>query len=152
VHDVDLAAYLTGGPVELRNVSGVARAGGEDQAELTVVAASGARVRLRVDRLAPLRERTIHLLTPTEEFVGNLLEPRLFRRPRTGGEESEIALTRVEPLAAQAQAVSRSLDGELSAGVATGADGARALSIVLSAAEALREGTLASCRSVSEAS
>jgi predicted dehydrogenase len=153
VHDVDLAAYLTGGPVELRNVSGVRRAGDEDQAELTVVAKTGATVRIRADRLAPRRERTIHLLTPTEEFVGDLLEPRLFRRPRRGGQATEVALSVAEPLVAQAQAVSLELDGESSAGAATGADGARALAIVVSAVEALRDGgDLASSRRVSEAS
>ncbi len=152
VHDVDLAAYLTGGPVELRNVSGVAGTRDEDQAELTVVSTRGVLVQLHVDRLAPLRERTIRLLTPTDEFAGNLLEPRLLRRPRGGGEETEVPLAMTEPLAAQAHAVSRALDGDLSAGVATGTDGADALSIVLSAAEALREGTPASCQWVSEAS
>jgi predicted dehydrogenase len=152
VHDVDLAAYLTGGPVELRNVSGVARTADEDQAELTVVAATGAAVRLRVDRLAPRRERTLHLLTSTEEFVGDLLVPRLSRRPRGGGVEIEVPLSTTEPLVAQARAVSRALDGEPSGGAATGADGAHALSIVLSAAEALHSGNTASCRRVSEAS
>jgi predicted dehydrogenase len=151
VHDVDLAAYLTGGPVELRNVSSVVRTGDEDQAELNIVAATGAAVRLRVDRLAPRRERTIHLLTSTEEFVGNLLEPRLFRRPRGGGEPTEVALPTGEPLAAQAKAVSRALDGEPSAGAATGTDGAHALTIVLSASQAMREGTVRPL-TVSEAS
>jgi len=152
VHDVDLAAYLTGGPVKLRNVSGALRTGEEDQAELTVVAAMGAAVRIRVDRLAPHRERTIHLLTQTEEFIGDLLEPRLFRRPRGGEVATEVALPRTEPLAAQAQAVSRALDGEPQAGVATGTDGAHALSIVLSAAQSLRDGNLAARGRVSEAS
>jgi predicted dehydrogenase len=152
VHDVDLAAYLTGGPVELRNVSGVVRTGYEDQAELTVTASTGASVRLRVDRLAPRRERTIHLFTSTEEFSGNLLEPKLFRRRRGGEEETEVPLPMAEPLTAQADAVARALDGDPSAGVATGADGAHALSIVLAAAERLREEPVSSCRSVSEAS
>lgn len=153
VHDVDLSAFLTGGPVELRSVSGAPRTGDEDQAELTAVAATGAAVQIYLDRLAPRRERTIHLVTSTEEFVGDLLEPRLFRRPRRGGEVTEVALRTTEPLTAQAQAVSRALDGESSAVVATGADGAHALSIVLSASEALRgRNPLASCHSVFEAS
>jgi predicted dehydrogenase len=152
VHDIDLAAYLTGGPVELRSVSGVLQASCEDQAELIVAATTGATVRLRVDRLAPRRERTIHVLTPTEEFVGNLLEPRLFRRPRGGNRETEVQLATAEPLSAQADAVARALDGDTSAAVATGADGAHALSIVLAATERLRQETVSSCRSVSEAS
>jgi predicted dehydrogenase len=142
VHDVDLAAYLTGSELELRAVSGApgkeGHRRGETRAELTLSTATGAVARLTSDREAARRERTIELAVEREVFEGNLLVPRLFRRPRGGGPRTEVELAGVEPLAEQARAIAAALAGEPSSAVATGSDGARAVAITLQARDRLR--------------
>jgi UDP-N-acetylglucosamine 3-dehydrogenase len=145
VHDVDLVAYLTGAALELRAVSGLpgrdGGRGGEACAELTLSAATGAVAHLAVDREAPRRERTIELVTHRDVFEGNLLVPRLFRRPRSGGARTEVELARVEPLAEQARAIAEAMgQGHGPSRVASGADGARALAMALQARDWLRAG------------
>jgi predicted dehydrogenase len=144
VHDVDLVAYLTGGGVALRAAAGVrpSPAADRDRAELALESASGAVARLTADRRAPVRERTIELVTAHEVFEGDLLKPRLERRPRTSalgeGPRGEVVLTQAAPLAAQARAIAMALDGREQPRAATGGDGARALALVLEAGQALR--------------
>jgi UDP-N-acetylglucosamine 3-dehydrogenase len=151
VHDVDLVSYLTHSSVSLREVSGGSSLGGEDEAKLTLLAATGAVCKVAVDRAAPERERTIEIVTRTCVFEGDLLAPRLVRRPRGGGAGSEIELSNFEPLAAQALALREALDGVGPPRVATGADGARALALVLEARLRLRAEWVPE-RRVSEAS
>jgi UDP-N-acetylglucosamine 3-dehydrogenase len=133
VHDVDLASYLLGASVTLRSVSGVAGCGDANRAELTLTAANGVITRIVADRTAVRRERTIELTTRSEVFEGDLLVPFLRRRPRAGGALDAVELSPIEPLAAQAYAVAVALDGDRSPGVATGAEGARALALVVEA-------------------
>jgi predicted dehydrogenase len=139
VHDVDLVSYLTGAPVELRDVSGISIGNQEDRALLTLVAATGATARIIADRVAPLRERTIKLATRDEVFEGDLLVPRLVRRPRGArGPSIRVPLASVEPLVEQARAVGLALDGGGLRGLASGAEGARALAVALEARHRLR--------------
>jgi predicted dehydrogenase len=155
VHDVDLAFYLTGAPVFLREVSRALGSDEVDRAELTLRAKNGALVRIAVDRTAPRRERTIELRTRREVFEGDLLTPCLYRRPRGGGPRTVVDVTNVEPLVAQARAISETLDGARSTGssgsVASGADGARALALVVEARRRIQADWVAEPR-VSEAS
>jgi UDP-N-acetylglucosamine 3-dehydrogenase len=139
VHDVDLVSYLTGAPVELRKVSGMPSGNDDDRAELTLIAATGAVAQVIADRIAPRRERTIELATRNEVFEGDLLVPRLVRRPRgVGGPRTPVELVSIEPLAEQARAVALALDGGGSRWAATGVDGARALAVALEARQRLR--------------
>jgi predicted dehydrogenase len=151
VHDVDLASYLTGAPVALREVSGAPGRDDENRAELTLRAAHGALTRIAVDRAAAKRERTIELVTGRDVFEGNLLVPCLHRRPLGGGPRSEVALPSVEPLVAQARAIALALDGAQPQGVATGSDGARALALVVEARRKMQSAWAPESR-VSEAS
>src|SRR5215472_8220985 len=109
VHDLDLAAYLTGGPLEVREACGEPDA----WARLSLVASSRAAVRIYVDRTARARERTIRVDTESALFQGDLLLPRLVRVDRASGEVEEIALCSEEPLAAQALAVADGLEGRV---------------------------------------
>jgi UDP-N-acetylglucosamine 3-dehydrogenase len=140
VHDVDLVAHLTGSALELRAVTGVIRREDEVRAEVSLVTAKGAAARLMADREAARRERTIELVTDREVFEGDLLVPRLYRRPRGGGRRTEVDLALVEPLAEQAREVAAAIDGQRPPRIATGADGARALALALRARDWLREG------------
>ncbi len=133
VHDIDLVALLGGGPATLRRAEG-----NDARALLTLQAASGALARVRVDRNAPVRRRAITLATATHVYEGDLLAPRLLVTPRSGGRAELVPLHLVEPLLAQAEALHDALAGRPSV-VATGMDGARALSIAERAAR-LTEG------------
>jgi predicted dehydrogenase len=126
VHDIDLAALLGGVPVMLRRAEG-----NDARAMLTLQTAHGALVRVRVDRDAAVRRRSITLTTPDEIYEGDLLEPRLRVAKRGGGPMCDIPLDRTEPLAAQATAVHAALVGrpDPSPRVATASDGAAALEI-----------------------
>jgi UDP-N-acetylglucosamine 3-dehydrogenase len=157
VHDVDLVSYLTRSSVSLYAASALPHGDDQDGAELSLVAASGAVTQVVLDRAAPSRERTIELVTHAEVFEGDLLCPRLVRRPRAGGPRSEVELRKVEPLVEQACAVALALEGRGRASswgdtpgpVASGFDGARALALALEARRQLRR----QCESrVSEAS
>jgi UDP-N-acetylglucosamine 3-dehydrogenase len=151
VHDVDLVSHLTDSSVTLRDVSGVPTGNEEDRAALTLVAASGALARVIADRVAPCRERTIELSTRDEVFEGNLLVPRLVRRPRGArGPRTPVDLPSIEPLVEQARAVALALDGRGSRRVATGVDGASALAVALDARQRLQ--AVSAQRGVSEAS
>jgi UDP-N-acetylglucosamine 3-dehydrogenase len=128
VHDIDLVALLGGGPATLRRAEG-----NEARALLTLQAHNGALARVRVDRNAPVRKRALTLTTADHVYEGDLLAPRLIVTPRSGGKSEEISLDPCEPLLAQARALHDALHG-LPATLATGLDGARALSIAERAA------------------
>jgi predicted dehydrogenase len=140
VHDVDLVSHLTGAVVELRGVSGTWRGNEEERASLNLVTTTGAVARVIADRTAPRRERTIELVTRDEIFEGDLLVPRLVRRPCSAtGPRTPVELESIEPLAEQARAVALAVCGLHSRRMATGVEGALALAIALQARQRLRE-------------
>ncbi len=126
VHDLDLAAYITGGPVTLREAGGCRDA----WARLVLESARGAAARVYVDRTGATRKRSLEVTTDRELLSGDLLAPRLFRTCLRTGRTSEVPLATEEPLAAQALAVASAMDGRPGKQVATGLDGARALALV----------------------
>jgi predicted dehydrogenase len=121
IHDVDLAAYLAGGPPVL-----VRAEGDTNRAELAL-AIGAARATVTVDRTAPERRRAVRLTTADAVYDGDLLTHRLTRL--AGGRRESIPLADDEPLAAQLEAVHAAIGGELTA-AATGEDGAHALFVV----------------------
>ncbi len=128
IHDIDLAAYLCGSNVELRRADG-----DEARATLAVSTARGAVARIHVDRLAPVRRRTVRVTTTNAVYEGDLLAPSLARRPLRGGNLEVIAVDTGEPLTEQARAMYDALSGRKT-GIATGLDGARALQVAERAA------------------
>src|SRR5262249_10293041 len=68
VHDFDLAAYLGGGPLELRGA-----VGGADLAQVVFETAEGAAGHLYVDRTAPERRRSLVVTTSRWIYEGDLL-------------------------------------------------------------------------------
>jgi predicted dehydrogenase len=144
VHDLDLAAYLTGAPVELCDAVGACALAGsaaEDIAHVLVESHAGAPGHVLVDRTALVKHRTVSLLTPAWAYEGDLLAHRLTRTSRATGVRSEVPLPADEPLVAQALAIADALDGargHSAAAAATGLDGARALSLAERAAARVR--------------
>jgi len=136
VHDLDLAAYLTGGGIDLRSASGA----GADRAELVVACDSGAVARLWVDRTSRVRERRIVVTTSTDILVGDLLVPRLVRTARLTGISNVLPVGDIEPLAAQALAVADALDGRGVNDLATGVDGAQTLAVAERAIRWIEDG------------
>jgi predicted dehydrogenase len=135
VHDFDLAAYLGGGDVSLRDAPGPsalrgARVPREDLAHVLFQTAAGATGSIYVDRTASTRRRTIRLATARWIYEGDLLAHRLTRS--AGGRCAEVPLVREEPLAAQAVALADALDAGPAARareIAGGTDGARAVAL-----------------------
>jgi len=135
VHDFDLAAYLGGGDVALRGALGEpARDGTVDFAHVLFVTACGAAGHLYVDRTAPAKRRSLTLTTARWLYEGDLLSHRLWRTARATGARTDVPLTLEEPLVAQALALADALDGRPAREIATGVDGARAVSLAESAA------------------
>ena len=128
VHDLDLAAYLGGGEVQLRGA-----VGGDDFADVLFETTAGAVGHLHVDRAAPHRRRTLTMTTRGWIYEGDLLAHRLVRTARDSGACTEVPLPLEEPLAAQARAVADALDGALAREVASGVDGAAAVTLALMA-------------------
>jgi predicted dehydrogenase len=124
VHDFDLAAYLGGGPLELRGA-----VGGADLAQVVFETAEGAAGHLCVDRTAPERRRSIVVTTSRWIYEGDLLAHRLVRTARVSGSRSDVPLPLEEPLFAQARAVVDVLDGTGSRELANGEDGAAAVAL-----------------------
>jgi predicted dehydrogenase len=124
VHDFDLAAYLGGGPLELRGA-----VGGADLAQVVFETAEGAAGHVYVDRTAPERRRCIVVTTSRWIYEGDLLSHRLVRTARVSGQRSDVPLPLEEPLLAQARAVADALDGAGSRELATGEDGAAAVAL-----------------------
>ena len=132
VHDFDLAAYLAGGPLELRGA-----VGGADLAQVVFETAEGAAGHLYVDRTAPERRRSIVVTTSRWIYEGDLLAHRLVRTARGShatGQRSDVPLPLEEPLLAQARAAADALDGVGSRELATGEDGAAAVALAEQAA------------------
>jgi predicted dehydrogenase len=134
VHDLDLAAYLTASPVDVRSASGTE----DGWARVELSAGSGAVARVRVDGTSRARERRIQVTTTRHVFSGDLLAPRLVCTCRTTGTTHGLPLPGDEPLVAQARAIATVLDGGAAPELATGVDGARALAVAESARAWLR--------------
>jgi predicted dehydrogenase len=138
VHDIDLAAYLARSTARLRRAEG-----NEARAHIELALASGVTARVRVDRIADVRRRSVRVITEAWTYEGDLLAPRLVRTAKRGGGAEELPLEHEEPLRAQARAALSALRDE-GTGIATGAEGTRALAIAEHATTALaraREGT-----------
>jgi predicted dehydrogenase len=137
VHDFDLAAYLGGGDAVLRGAARAveARAGSDDLAHVLLTTASGAVAHVYVDRTVPHKRRRLVLATSRWIYEGDLLAHRLVRTSRATGTASEVPLLLEEPLRAQALALADALDGAAVREIATGADGARAVSLAERAAD-----------------
>jgi len=129
VHDLDLAAYLGGGQVELRGA-----VGDDDFADVLLETSGGAVGHLHVDRTATHRRRSLTLTTPHWTYEGDLLAHRLVRTARDTGASTEVPLPLEEPLLAQARALADALDGASPREIATGADGAAAVRLAEAAA------------------
>lgn len=136
VHDLDLAAYLGGGPIALRGAFG-----GDERAHVLYSTAGGGVGHLFVDRTLPVRQRAIELLTSRWLYEGDLVAHRLVRSPRGGGPRTDVPLPLEEPLTAQALALADAIDGAPPREIATGADGARAV-------EAAEDAAAIFCRKV----
>jgi len=136
VHDFDLAAYLGGGDAALRGAAGApeARPAADDLAHVLLATASGAVAHVYVDRTVPHKRRRLVLATSRWIYEGDLLAHRLLRTSRASGAASEVPLLLEEPLRAQALALADALDGAPAREIATGLDGARAVSLAERAA------------------
>jgi predicted dehydrogenase len=141
VHDLDLAAYLTGGPVELRDAVGACvlpASCAEDIAHVLVKSAAGAPGHLLVDRTSSTKRRTATLLTAGWTYEGDLLAHRLTRTSRATGVRADVPLPTEEPLVAQALAIADAIGGARRTDVATGLDGARAVALAEEASARVR--------------
>gem|GEM_PF-1394220 len=136
VHDFDLAAYLGGGEVTVRDAVGGAISGdaAEDLAHVLFDTTAGAVGHLYVDRTLPARRRSLALATPRWIYEADLLAHRLVRAARAGGARTDVPLPLEEPLVAQAIALADALDGGAARELAAAADGARAVSLAERAA------------------
>jgi predicted dehydrogenase len=130
VHDLDLAAYLGGGGVELRGAVGR----GADGAHVLFATKGGAVGHISVDRTAPAKQRCLRVATTRWTYDGDLLAHRLVRESRATGARTDVPLPLDEPLAAQALALADALDGAPAREIASGADGARAVALAEQAA------------------
>jgi predicted dehydrogenase len=135
VHDFDLAGYLGRSSVSvesLRIAPSPRDVSRDDVARILFRTARGATGTMVVDRTAPVRRRTVRLVTARWVYEGDLLSHRLLRRARSGGAASEVPLPREEPLTAQALSLADALDSGVirrAREIATGADGARAVAL-----------------------
>jgi len=138
VHDLDLAAYLTGGQVIVHGAVGGPSRGGscEDVAHVLITTTSGAFGHIYVDRTTTDRRRGLTLATERWIYEGDLLGHRLVRSARDERSvRTEVPLLLEEPLVAQALALADALDGASPRELATATDGARAVALAERAAE-----------------
>jgi predicted dehydrogenase len=138
VHDLDLGAYLGGGPIAVRGALG-----DDERADVLFSTAGGGVGHLHVDRGKPERRRTIEVLTARWLYEGDLLAKHLTRRPRAGGPCTDVPLPLEDPLTAQALALADALDGLGVREIASGVDGARAVEAAEEAAAAFRRKVVA---------
>jgi predicted dehydrogenase len=152
VHDLDLAAYLGGGPVSLRGAVGRSRGPdpAEDAAHILFTTSRGTVGHVHVDRTAPVKRRSVSVATPRWAYDGDLLAHRLVRTRHhpsvagavpgrhASGAASEVPLPLEEPLLAQAIALADALDGAPAREIATGHDGAAAVALAEQAAALCR--------------
>jgi predicted dehydrogenase len=130
VHDLDLAAYLTGSPLVVRSAVGeLAPSGLDERAHVLARSASGAAVLVFVDQRPAdaLRRRTLRLSTPTHVWHGDLLAPSLVRTCRSTSTREGIPLDTEEPLLAQAMAFLAAIRGAPHSEIATAREGLLAL-------------------------
>jgi predicted dehydrogenase len=132
VHDFDLAAYLGESPLTVQAALGGANG---DLAHVLFTTDSAAVGHLYVDRTIPAKRRSITITTPRWLYEGDLLEHRLMRTARANGVRTDVPLPLDEPLAGQALALADALDGVEAREIATGQDGAYALSLAERATE-----------------
>src|ERR1035441_7119060 len=118
VHDIDLAAYLSGDRVTLSS----ARENGLVCA-VDLVGKKGWRAAIEAGRVTENPERTIVVDTPSTTYRGDLRNGTLVAIDRATSVERKIALEKEEPLLAQAAAVAAAFRGEKQA-LASGEDGA----------------------------
>jgi predicted dehydrogenase len=137
VHDLDLAAYLTGGAVTVSDAIGRSldgSAGYEDIAHVLVAARGRALGHVYADRTASVKHRSLRLTTSRWVYEGDLLDHRLARTARGSTVRGDV------PLVAQAVALADALDGAgPSREIATGVDGLRALALAAEAAKRIRD-------------
>jgi len=133
VHDLDLAAYVTGSRAMAR-----AAFGREDAADVHLSTGQGP-ARIRVGREGE-RERWLLVTTDEATYHGDLLHFRLAVRgnDHAPDQERELPLDNEEPLLAQARAVFDALDGKASE-IAEGDDGAQAVRLAEKSLALLRK-------------
>jgi len=142
VHDLDLAAYLTGGAVSVSDAVGRSldgSSGYEDIAHVLVAARGRAIGHVYADRTASVKHRSLRLTTARWVYEGDLLDHRLARTARGSTVRGDVPLSTEEPLVAQAVALADALDGAPNREIATGIDGLRALALAAEAARRIRE-------------
>ncbi|WP_394825176.1 Gfo/Idh/MocA family protein [Pendulispora albinea] len=131
VHDLDLAAYVTGSRAMVH-----AAFGREDAADVLLATGRGP-AHIRVGREGE-RERWVLVTTDRATYRGDLLHFRLTVRDTATTREREVPLETEEPLLAQARAVFDALDGKPSE-IAEGLDGARAVRLAEKSLALLRK-------------
>jgi predicted dehydrogenase len=123
VHDIDLAAYLSGDEVQLSSA-------GQRGALCTIdlLGKKGWRGSIEAGRVSENAERSIVVETERTTYRGDLKNGSLVALDHTTKSERHIALPKDEPLLAQAAALAAAFRGEKQP-LARGEDGARAVGI-----------------------
>src|SRR5262249_27263515 len=136
VHDFDLARYLTRSELRLEDVqtgAGSHSTSIEDSAQVAFRSLDGTIGEIHVDRTSSERRRMIVARTREHGYRGDLLHFHLTRGCLKTKRVEGVPLDSMEPLLAQAAAVSRALRGERETALATGVDGGTAVSLAVSA-------------------
>jgi predicted dehydrogenase len=123
VHDIDLAAHLSGDRVELT----FARESGS-VCMVELEGKKGWHGSIEAGRVTENPERTVVVETKLTTYRGDLRNGTLVAIDRASSVERNIALEKDEPLLAQASAIAKAFRGEKQA-LASGEDGARAVRV-----------------------
>jgi predicted dehydrogenase len=123
VHDIDLAAYLSGDEIEL-----VSAKEHDALSAIALVGKNGWRGSIEAGRVAENPERSIVVETERVTYRGDLKNGSLIALDHATKSEREIPLPKDEPLLAQAAALAAAFRGEKQA-LARGEDGARAVGV-----------------------